>query len=264
MGEYYAAGTRLAQYINLSGDADILYVASAANDSGDIDRAPGDNSSEYVLNADPATGANGIGHKYPASLPGMVKCSGPVPVGTTWPQCIPDHDPPTNMITVAAALPTLDGNNPAAVNGEALHHVSNWGSEGSVHIVAPGRSLITTWPGNARERVGQTSTAAAVVSGCAALMQARRLEMGMPLLEPDDLKDILISSADQPIVPASQPNQPTDALQLVYSRMIDGGRKNLVHEGRRLNCHEAIHAAIDVCGDGDCAPPAAPTGLSAQ
>jgi len=127
---------------------------------------------------------------------------------------------------------------------------SNFGSQGSVHIAAPGKGIFSTLPplasGNLTGSfIGQadgTSMAVPFVAGCAALLQAMRVTMASPPLTPQELKTILTSSGDQP--------------QVGGNNSIDG-----VVEGRRLNCHEALHQ-FSVCEACTGTAPAAPTDLT--
>lgn len=199
------AGKVFDTAIGIAREAGVLYVASAGNGTGDIDRDGGDDSAE---------GIRGVGPIYPANIES------------------------SNLIAVSAVQPALDN-----AAGEVMRPDSNFGSNGSVHIAAPGFSHKTTRPGDNHtpwhgKAGGKTSGAAAFVSGCAALMQNWRLELGLPLLSPEQLKTRLITSG-------AQPKQ--DGKNL-YSTVIDEEWRNLVVDGRRLDCHEALHKAIDVCG----------------
>lgn len=141
-----------------------------------------------------------------------------------------------NLIVVAASEKT-----------DARWMWSNYGSQDSVHIAAPGFDIYSTTSPTASGNIdglyiglaNGTSMATPFVGGCAALLQAMRLATSSPVLSPQELKTILINSGDQPKV---------------------GGNNSIegVLQGRRLNCHEALHR-LPVCSD--CTPPSPPTGL---
>lgn len=98
---------------------------------------------------------------------------------------------------------------------------SDFGSGGSVHIGAPGEYNAAPDIFGGIQWVGFTSVAAPHVSGCAAFLQAQRKIQGKAMLEPRDLKNLIIKSGDQ-----------IDSL------------KDMVVEGRRLNCHKAYLLAM--------------------
>jgi len=77
---------------------------------------------------------------------------------------------------------------------------------------------------------GGTSAAAALVSGCAALLQSMRMSLNLSLLSPQDLKNIILGSADRP-------RRGLDNTLLLAGQVL---------LERRLNCHKAIHM-LPVC-----------------
>lgn len=138
-----------------------------------------------------------------------------------------DHFPANfdlpNVITVAATQ-----------HDDQIPAWSNYGAT-KVHLAAPGQNIRTTGlhlipP--VIPIVDGTTMAAPHVAGCAALLQALRMETSLPLLTPLELKIILMKSGDQP--------KDNSGNQILAGKVI---------EGRRLNCHEAIHF-LPVCGEG--------------
>lgn len=147
---------------------------------------------------------------------------------------------------------------------DCLYINSNFSSSGTVHIGAPGWYIVGPQPpsipftpvgGNCvpspcqppdQEYMGvaaATSPAAAFVSGCAALLQAMRNTLSLPLLSPLELKTLLITSG-------VQPKDSGNNLLLVGKTL----------DGRRLNCHEAIHR-LPVCSNCT-SPPQPPVNLT--
>ena len=117
--------------------------------------------------------------------------------------------PLKNVISVAAT--TID---------DGLQVDSDKGKE-TVHIGAPGEFIFSTIPPNRIKPKSQTSMAAPFVSGCAAFVQAQRLKVGLAPLNPEDLKNVITGSADQPLPNLSE-----------------------INKGRRLNCHRAYQVAL--------------------
>ena len=85
-----------------------------------------------------------------------------------------------NVVSVAA----LDRN-------DRLASFSNYGVK-SVQIAAPGKDILSTWPGDAYEEHSGTSMATPVVAGVAALIVAKN-----PRISVDDLRGKVLSSVDQ-------------------------------------------------------------------
>ena len=100
-----------------------------------------------------------------------------------------------NVVSVAA----LDRN-------DRLASFSNYGAK-SVQIAAPGKDILSTWPGDAYEEHSGTSMATPVVAGVAALIVAQN-----PRISVDDLRSKVLASVD-----------PLDSLK---GRVATGGRIN--------------------------------------
>lgn len=107
-----------------------------------------------------------------------------------------------NILTVAATD-----------SRDRLAAFSSWGQE-SVHIGAPGVSILSTVPSDHLASASGTSMATAHVAGCAGLLKSRSF-----FLQARDLRDILLMAAD---------------------RLPDLQRH--VMGGRRLNCGDALLA----------------------
>lgn len=105
-----------------------------------------------------------------------------------------------NVLAVAATAPE-----------DQLAAFSNWGKK-SVHLAAPGVSILSTVPGNRLTFFNGTSMASPHVTGCAALLKART-----PSLAGTEVKAALLSAGDP--VPG-----------------LDGR----LSSGRRLNCGRAV------------------------
>lgn len=104
----------------------------------------------------------------------------------------------------------------ATDENDQLWSDSHWGIN-SVHLAAPGVYIVSTMPGAPQIGEGDgTSLAAPHVTGCAALLLAKR-GAAAPPLRPTDLKTALTTAGDQPAV-----------------------LKNRISDGRRLNCERAI------------------------
>jgi subtilisin len=72
--------------------------------------------------------------------------------------------------------------------------VPDW-SNRNPDVVAPGVNILSTWPKNRYAYASGTSMACPHVSATVALMQALRLAANLPKLEPDQIKEILRSTA---------------------------------------------------------------------
>jgi subtilisin family serine protease len=96
-----------------------------------------------------------------------------------WPHYPSNYDLP-NVIGVAA----LDRN-------DRLASFSNYGAK-SVHIAAPGKAILSTWPGGRYREASGTSMATPYVAGIAALIVANQ-----PNISVKTLRDRLIGSADE-------------------------------------------------------------------
>jgi subtilisin family serine protease len=112
----------------------------------------------------------------------------------------PSGFPGPNVLAIAATDPD-----------DRLAVFSNWGLK-TVHLGAPGVSILSTTPGNRLTFYNGTSMAAPFVSGCAALLKSQA-----PALKGAELKERLLQAGD-----------PVAALD---------GR---IMSGRRLNCGKAV------------------------
>jgi hypothetical protein len=141
-------------------------------------------------------------------------------------------------------LPENRADNPNRPVGVPLVHGSNFGST-VVDIGAPGEGIFSVLPrlqfqpsegpfwGYVSFTSG-TSNSAPLVAGCAALIQTRRLGLGLPVFSPHELKTFLMNTGDAlPVAEAGK-----------------------VASGKRLNCHSALQ---QIQGNG---PPSAPANLS--
>lgn len=99
----------------------------------------------------------------------------------------------------------------ATTQDDALAGFSNWGQT-SVHLAAPGVSILSTIPGNRLASFNGTSMAAPHAAGCAGLIKARNSS-----LQGRALKAVLTETADK-----------------VH------GLQGRISEGRRLNCGNAV------------------------
>jgi subtilisin family serine protease len=99
----------------------------------------------------------------------------------------------------------------ATDSSDRLAPFSNWGKQ-SVHLAAPGVSILSTVPGNKLTFYNGTSMAAPYAAGCAALLKAQNASLGGA-----ELKQALLTAGD-----------PVEGLE---------GR---VSSGRRLNCGKAV------------------------
>jgi len=124
----------LRDAIKAAGDAGILFVAAAGNDSSNND---------------------------------------------TWPHYPSNYDLP-NLVSVAA----LDRN-------DRLATFSNYGAK-TVHVAAPGKAILSTWPGGGYREASGTSMATPYVAGTAALIIANQ-----PNISVKALRDRLLGSADE-------------------------------------------------------------------
>ncbi|MCA9421927.1 MAG: S8 family serine peptidase [Nitrospira sp.] len=136
---------------------------------------------------------------------------------------------------------------------------SAWGSA-SVDIAAPGEMIHTTFPSYLNEPsglgIGQaTSIAAPFVSGCAALLQATRQNLSLPVLPPSQLREIILESADQ-VTELGQCGGSTATCPAL------NGTRDCVVKRRRLNCLKAFDR-LPVCSP-DCVAPSSPINLSVQ
>lgn len=176
---------------NCQGDGVVLNCVPAA-----FIAAAGNGRFGEPLNNDPCTGTN-------------------APCGS---QAYPANFAFSNVISVAAT----DCTNPTSCTNNVLWTNSHYGSD-TVHIAAPGNQIDTTdlWNAMTPETgytSGQgTSMATAFVSGCAALLQARKKFVANTFLSVGDLQDLLFNNADTP-----------------FTGQIIGGRS--------LNCAKAMAA----------------------
>ena len=145
--------------------------------------AAGNGRTGEPLNNDPCTGTNnpcGAG-VYPANF------------GTT------SNPPISNVISVAA----MECQNFPSCTGNFLWSDSHFGSR-TVHIAAPGRQIESTdlWlpatPWMSYASGEGTSMASPFVSGCAALLQAKKLSDAGTLLSIPQLKNLLFDNANTP------------------------------------------------------------------
>jgi subtilisin family serine protease len=146
----------------------------------------------------------------------------------------------SNLIAVAAT----DCLDPPTCT-DILWNESHYGRN-TVHIAAPGNDINSTHPislGGSTSTLPGTSAAAPHVSGCAALLQARKLAKTGTLLSITETEDLLFNNSDATI---KDPTDPT---------------KFGVIGGRRLNCAKSM-AAVPVPPDEP--PPAAPTNLTVR
>lgn len=109
----------------------------------------------------------------------------------------------SNVISVAATDCTIPSF-PSCTNND-LWSNSHYGSQ-TVHIAAPGNQIETTdhWnpsiPSTSYTSGQGTSMAVPHVSGCAALLQSRKVSVSGTLLTVDQLKDFLLNNADTPFM----------------------------------------------------------------
>jgi len=184
----------------------------------------------------------------------LANCQGPAPVP---PDCHPalivasagnenkNIDDSTETTFVALRFPAMFSTAPHVISVGAVMHTdnrwefstwegSNWGSSG-VSIAAPGHIICTTHKDGGTICPSGTSLAAPFVSGCAALLQAKRRELSLALLPGSQLKQIILESADR--VPQLGDCGAT-------------GDKDCVVGKRRLNCLQAFFR-LPVCS-GNC------------
>ncbi|TKB83581.1 MAG: hypothetical protein E8D44_07080 [Nitrospira sp.] len=195
IGNIKHSGLRVA--IKLAGDNNALFVAAAGNT-----RDPQNNNDTSPM--------------YPASY-GNDGVANVMAVAGTMLTCGAGEGTVSNMGTC---------NNGSAPH-EALYDGSSYGQT-SVHIAAPGWRTISTAiidsvdnPGGIAMATG-TSTAAAHVSGCAALVQAARTaKPSSTPFSPKDLKALLMNNGEN--------------LSTLNGRVVNG---------RRLNCDAALRTQV--------------------
>lgn len=128
---------------------------------------------------------------------------------------------PYNVANVISVGATICPNPPGCAGpvSNTLWYNSHYGNT-TVHIAAPGDDIDTTTlsqEGNGYTVFVGTSAAAAHVSGCAALLQARNLSLKSTLLPIADIKKLLFDNAETPFM-------------------------GFIIGGRSLNCAQAIAA----------------------
>ena len=133
--------------------------------------------------------ANDAGHVFVAAAGNDSRNNDSTP---TWPANIASD----NVITVAATG-----------SSDQIASFSNWGRR-TVHVAAPGVSIISTTPRNSYGPMSGTSMAAPHVAGAVAMIRSQ-----FPEMTPKEIRDLLISTSD--------------AVPALASRSQSGGRVNL-------------------------------------
>ncbi|MEM4605126.1 MAG: S8 family serine peptidase [Pyrobaculum sp.] len=103
-----------------------------------------------------------------------------------------DGDPSTNNVAYPARYSWVIA--VGAVDSD--YTVPTWSSDGvEVDVVAPGVNILSTYPGDRYVYMSGTSMAAPHVSGVVAMIQAMRAASGLRLLTPDEVYEVITSTA---------------------------------------------------------------------